>query len=55
MTVDGQYGYHVTEAYPWVMSCFSGAPDASFRKQSLPPRLSPTVRLRAWARIRAPT
>ncbi len=32
MTVDGQYGYYVTDAYPWVMGCLSGAADASFNK-----------------------
>lgn len=32
MTVDGQYGYYVTESYPWVMACMSGSPDASFSK-----------------------
>ncbi len=32
MTVDGQYGYYVTDTYPWVLQCFSGTPDASFNK-----------------------
>jgi len=32
MTRDGQYGYYVTDAYPWVMKCFAGVPDESFRK-----------------------
>ncbi|MDG9671291.1 YHYH protein [Hahella sp. CR1] len=32
MTVDGQYGYYVTDAYPWVLNCFRGAPDSSFYK-----------------------
>jgi len=32
MTVDGQYGYYVTDTYPWVMNCFSGTPDESFTK-----------------------
>lgn len=32
MTINGQYGYYVTESYPWVIACFSGDPDASFRK-----------------------
>ena len=32
MTVDGQYGYYVTDAYPWVMGCLSGTPNASFDK-----------------------
>ena len=30
MVVDGQYGYYVTDEYPWVLGCFSCAPDASF-------------------------
>ena len=30
MTVDGQYGYYVTETYPWVIKCLSGTPDESF-------------------------
>ena len=32
MTVGGQYGYYVTESYPWVIACFSGTPDDSFDK-----------------------
>ena len=32
MTVDGQYGYYVTNAFPWVMNCFKGTPDSSFSK-----------------------
>ncbi len=30
MTIDGQYGYYVTDTYPWVIGCFKGTPDASF-------------------------
>lgn len=33
MVVNGQYAYYVTDAYPWVIRCFSGKPDASFVKQ----------------------
>lgn len=33
MTVDGHYGYYVTESYPWVLGCFKGTPDASFSKR----------------------
>ena len=33
MTVNGQYGYYVTNSYPWVMKCFKGTPDASFSAQ----------------------
>jgi hypothetical protein len=32
MTINGQYGYYVTESYPWVIACFSGTPDDSFDK-----------------------
>jgi hypothetical protein len=32
MTVNGQYGYYVTESYPWVLKCFTGTPDRSFNK-----------------------
>ncbi|MCA9713465.1 MAG: YHYH protein [Myxococcales bacterium] len=32
MTVDGQYGYYVTDAYPWLLRCFHGTPDPSFKK-----------------------
>ena len=30
MAVDGQYGYYVTNSFPWVLNCFSGTPDDSF-------------------------
>ncbi len=30
MSVDGQYGYYVTDTYPWVIKCFSGTPHESF-------------------------
>ena len=32
MTVDGVYGYYVTDGYPHILGCFSGTPDDSFRK-----------------------
>jgi hypothetical protein len=32
MTVDGVYGYYVTDTYPWVLACFKGTPHESFRK-----------------------
>lgn len=32
MTVNGEYGYYVTDSYPWVMRCFTGTPDATFSK-----------------------
>ena len=31
MIVDGQYGYYVTDSFPWVLACYSGTPDQSFR------------------------
>ncbi len=36
MLRDGQYGYYVTDTYPWVMGCFRGTPDKSFKKPPLP-------------------
>ena len=30
MEVDGQYGYYVTDTYPWVIKCFKGTPHSSF-------------------------
>ncbi|MAF83429.1 MAG: YHYH protein [Gammaproteobacteria bacterium] len=32
METDGQYGYYVIDAYPWILSCFSGTPHESFNK-----------------------
>ncbi len=32
MTVNGQYGYYVTNAFPWVMNCFKGTVHPSFQK-----------------------
>ncbi len=32
MTVDGVYGYYITDAFPWIINCFMGTPDSSFRK-----------------------
>lgn len=32
MTVDGQYGYYVTESFPYIIGCFTGTPDMSFEK-----------------------
>lgn len=32
MTVNGVYGYYVTDTYPWVLACHSGTPHASFSK-----------------------
>jgi hypothetical protein len=34
MTVNGVYGYYITDAFPWVLNCFKGTPDASFRKNT---------------------
>lgn len=33
MTIDGSYGYYVTDSYPWVLGCFSGTPNSSFNKK----------------------
>ncbi|MBW3694558.1 YHYH protein [Vibrio sp. T187] len=30
MTVSGQYGYYVTNQFPWVVNCFKGEVDTSF-------------------------
>jgi len=32
MTIDGHYGYYVTDSYPWVLGCLSGTPHVSFNK-----------------------
>ncbi|QUR69950.1 YHYH protein [Mycobacterium spongiae] len=32
MTQEGVYGYVVTDSYPYVLGCFTGTPDDSFRK-----------------------
>ena len=32
MTRDGVYGYYATDSFPWVLNCFQGSPDESFRK-----------------------
>jgi len=32
MTINGQYGYYVTDSYPYVMGCYSGHRDISFFK-----------------------
>ena len=33
MVYNGSYAYFVTDSYPWVMGCFAGTPDPSFRKR----------------------
>ncbi|MCA9620054.1 MAG: YHYH protein [Myxococcales bacterium] len=32
MERNGSYGYYVTDSYPWVVGCFHGTPNDSFRK-----------------------
>ncbi len=32
MTVDGVYGYYIINEFPWLLNCFSGTPNTSFRK-----------------------
>jgi hypothetical protein len=43
MTVEGQYGYYVTNAYPWVLGCLKGTPDDSFSKALEPVSLPQTL------------
>lgn len=33
MVVDGEYGYYVTDNYPYILACFKGTPDDSFLKR----------------------
>lgn len=38
MMIDDQYGYYVTNAYPWVLKCLRGTPHESFvRRRAGPP------------------
>ena len=32
MTVDGVYGYYITDAFPYIVACFRGIPNLSFQK-----------------------
>ena len=32
MSIEGQYGYYVTNSYPWVLGCYKGTTDSSFTK-----------------------
>lgn len=32
MTLNGVYGYYITDNYPYVLACFTGTPDSSFNK-----------------------
>lgn len=32
MEVDGQYGYYLTDSYPWVLRCYKSTPNSSFSK-----------------------
>lgn len=32
MSIDGVYGYYVTDTFPWVLNCYKGTPDSSFEK-----------------------
>jgi arylsulfatase A-like enzyme len=34
MTVNGVYGYYITDQYPYVLACFTGTADASFNKMN---------------------
>lgn len=33
MTIDGVYGYYVTDNFPYILACFKGTPDTSFNKR----------------------
>jgi hypothetical protein len=33
ITVNGQYGYYITDSYPWILKCHKGTPDRSFSKR----------------------
>lgn len=33
-TVDGQYGYYVTNSFPWIVNCYKGTVDSSFEPGS---------------------
>jgi hypothetical protein len=32
MTYENQYGYYVTDGYPFIINCFKGNVDSSFQK-----------------------
>ena len=32
MTIEGVYGYFITDGFPYVLACFKGTPDPSFNK-----------------------
>lgn len=32
MTIDGVYGYFISDSYPYVLACFKGTPDPTFNK-----------------------
>ncbi len=34
MVINDQYGYYVTDSYPWVLNCFIGSVDNSFSKNA---------------------
>ncbi len=51
MSVNGQYGYYLTDAFPWVLRCYKASPDSSFNKtgnalQNLLHRHEPKVRVK---------
>ena len=33
-TLNGVYGYYITDGFPYIMSCFKGTPDPSFLKRA---------------------
>ncbi|WP_199915595.1 sulfatase-like hydrolase/transferase [Saccharobesus litoralis] len=34
MTINGQYGYYITDTFPYILACFKGTVDESFNKRN---------------------
>ncbi|MCW8865167.1 MAG: YHYH protein, partial [Colwellia sp.] len=32
MSVNGVYGYYISDGFPYILTCFKGVPDPSFNK-----------------------
>jgi len=43
ITIDRQYGYYVTDSYPWVPACFKGPPHEFFNKNGGPAPAGDTI------------
>jgi hypothetical protein len=55
MEVDGQYGYYVTDEFPYLMFCHSGTPDPSFSKGAGGGGKQPAARRQISPRPRQPS